>query len=112
MAEEYVFNKELEKLIGENSKYFKRKVMGICGKETNKSINELSKILVGLKIVNSLGEGTNVLQGLDGQYLRYGSNLKLINNNQEYRYLFFQKMDEGKYKITNGLFIYDEFDEK
>ncbi len=63
-------------------KNFKRRVLGFCGRETEKSLEELTEILMELKIVNSPKEGQKFVKGLHDSYITYGNGSLYFENVQ------------------------------
>lgn len=55
----------------EGIKIFKRKVLGLCGKETTKSLEELTTVLKEMDIVNSISKGKKFIASLYGKELIY-----------------------------------------
>jgi hypothetical protein len=53
---------------------FKRRVLGFCGNKSVKSLDELARILVELRVVDSPEEGRQFMKDLYGERLRYGLN--------------------------------------
>lgn len=72
-------------------KIFKRRVLGFCGTKTEKSLNELTRILGELNVVSSASETRELIEGLYQGELPYGNDF----------YLKFTKLDkEGEiYRI-------------
>jgi|SRR3989344_5239439 len=67
---------------------FKRRVLGFCGRQSVKSIDELARILTELKVIDSAEEGRQFIEGLYGTDADYGNGtLKFTrvqnNNGQE-----------------------------
>lgn len=54
---------------------FKRRVLGLCGRQSTKSIDELAEILTALKVTDSREEGRKFVRGLYGKSAEYGENL-------------------------------------
>lgn len=54
-------------------KIFKRKVLGLCGHKTVKSLDELANILMDIRVVNSLDEGKEMIPQLYGKCLTYST---------------------------------------
>lgn len=52
---------------------FKRKVLGLCGSKTVKSIDELADALMGINVVRSLEEGREMIPKLYGKCLTYST---------------------------------------
>lgn len=52
-------------------KTFKRKVLGLCGNESTKSLDELTKILTEMNVLSSAEEGKEFIRGLYGTELPY-----------------------------------------
>lgn len=77
----------------DGAKKFKRRVLGLCGSNCIKSLDEVTQTLYQTGIISSLEEGRKIVESLDKKSVRYGSA----------RYLKFEKVKnrEGKeaYKI-------------
>ncbi len=54
-------------------KIFKRRVLGFCGKESYKSVDELAKILVDIHAVPNIDGGRALVPRFYGSYANYGS---------------------------------------
>ncbi len=50
----------------------KRRLLGFCGRESAKSIDEFARIFMDLKIVESYSEGIKLAESLDGKSFHYG----------------------------------------
>lgn len=72
-------------------KLFKRKIMGLFGRKTTKSVDELVQNLQELHIVASKEEGKELTAKLDGQELEYG-----FGRNSYYGLKFTKVDQEGK----------------
>ena len=65
--------KDYQKFRGE--RLLKRKLLGLCGRETVISVDRLADILCGLKRVDSYKEGKELVVDLCGQKIDYGYGL-------------------------------------
>ena len=54
---------------------FKRRVLGICGRKTVKSVDELAEILTEMKIVVSPTDGKQFIQELYGKEVEYDNGI-------------------------------------
>lgn len=56
-------------------KNFKRRVLGLCGRESVKSLDELVGILTEMKVIDSAEKGNNLIEGLYGKEANYGNGI-------------------------------------
>lgn len=73
----------------EGALIFKRRVLGFCGYETTKSIDDLAKILVELKAVGCQNAGKTFTRKLYNQHFNYGDGM---------HHLTFRKVEDSKGK--------------
>ncbi len=75
----YMEKEEWDNILSrEGAKIVKRKLLGICGKETIKTLEQTAKVLYETGIVSSLEEGREIVPQLDGVDLLYSSS-KIIS---------------------------------
>lgn len=56
----------------EGIKIFKRKALGICGRQSVKTLDEMAKLLYDTKIASSIEEGKELTPKIVGGRARYG----------------------------------------
>jgi hypothetical protein len=104
---EVIFSKELTTALEKpGAKNFKRKILGIFGKETIKSLDELAIILYKIKATNSIKEGMELIKDLDEKYFVYSGVVGSIE-----KCLKFNRMNHNgidSYKITRRGLLYPE----
>ena len=54
-------------------KNFKRRVLGLCGRESVKSLDELAGILTEMKVIDSPKDGPEFIEGLYGKKAEYAN---------------------------------------
>ncbi len=80
---------------------FKRRVLGLCGQKTTKSIDELANILYELGAVKSLNDGRELVPKLYGVTLNYGGGYLTFMAVQNSR-------GEAAIRIKRSGYVYDD----
>ena len=66
----YVEEEDYKRMqVASGLKNFKRRTMGLCGRSTTKTLDELSKVLMDIKMAKSPQEGRELVYRLDGKSL-------------------------------------------
>ncbi len=82
-------------------KRFKRRALGLCGRKTTKSLDEIAQILVDIGIVSSMQEGKDLVPSLSGLRLEYGNEFFTLCN---YIDILPKLNSSGNYEISRGDF--------
>ena len=83
-------------------KRFKRRVLGLCGRQSVKSLDEMAQILHQIGIASSEEEGRTIVPTLDGAKLSYTADKEIsiaevenVHGQKAYRIKYFNYSDCG-----------------
>jgi extradiol dioxygenase family protein len=118
MPEEIKFAHELEKALGEeNLRNFKRNLMGICGKNTIKTSEEITIILLKMGVCKTVKEAKKLAEDLNDKHVTYREKIRLsfYSELHDKKTLYFKATEENRYKtyyLTKHHLIKDLNDEE
>ncbi len=77
----------LKRKLSEGTRILKRKLLGLCGSQSIKTLEEIAQVLHSTGIASSLEEGKSIVPSLVGKRINYGKGLAAIE---------FEEVEDGK----------------